>query len=77
MSDKNIHRFDETMGTDVTYQPNKAYAWGAAAQIDMLAQADDPALWEMFFAWLRKRNLFDELHQRMSLDADGKSNHGG
>lgn len=72
-----IHRFDDSMGTDVEYHPNKAYAWGAAAQLDLLAQANDPALWDMFFAWLRKRNVFDELRERVTLDVDGISNEGG
>jgi hypothetical protein len=63
--DKN--RYDESMRTDAEYQPNKAYAWGAAAQIDMLVQADDPNLWDTFFSFLRQRRCWDELRERVKL----------
>ena len=64
-------KFDPEMDTNSTYQPNKAYAWGAAAQINMIADADDPDLWDMFFGMLRQRGIYDELAHRMQLDNPG------
>lgn len=66
----NVHRFDESMRTDAEYKPGKAWAWGAAAQIDMLVQSDDPDLWESFFGFLRMRHCWDELRERMELAGD-------
>ena len=62
--------FDKTMTTDSTYQPNKAYAWGAAAQINMLVDANDAELWDTFFRFLRERNCLDELAERINLERE-------